>query len=462
MHRDIAGQTVTLSGADALAAWNAAVEGQLAHAADTPRHLARALDLDPHFALGHAARGLMLLTLARADMEPAIEAALAAARAALAQRPASPRETVFVAALSDWAEQSAPRRAAQRLEASLLTRPNDAVALKFAHAIRFMLGDRAAMLASLARAAPAYDDRHPLAGYVRGCLAFALEEQGEFAAAERAGRAAVALAPRDVRGRHAVAHVLEMTGRAAEGVAFLTDRACVAHANNLRFHVFWHLALFHLERGDAAAALRLYDEDIRAEKTDDFRDIANGASLLARLEFSGVKVGERWAELAAAARGRAQDGALIFADLHYLLALLGDGDETTGAALAARLAVDARAAPSSERRRAAASGALAAAGLLAFRRRNYAEAARLLGRARADLLSIGGSNAQRDVFEQAWIESLIRSGDHAAAAQALSRRLATRGSQNRWAARRLAALDPAPANRLAALAVMATPLALAH
>ncbi len=74
--------------------------------------------------------------------------------------------------------------------------------------------------------------------------------------------------------------------------------------------------------------LRLYDEEIRAEPTDDYRDIANGASLLARLELAGIPVGSRWEELAAKAEARIEDRRLVFADLHYLLALIGAAART--------------------------------------------------------------------------------------------------------------------------------------
>ncbi|NRB36802.1 MAG: archaeosortase/exosortase family protein, partial [Rhodobacteraceae bacterium] len=79
----------------------------------------------------------------------------------------------------------------------------------------------------------------------------------------------------------------------------------------------WHKALLLLDQGDNDAVLALYDEQVRSEKTDDYRDFSNASSLLMRLELEGVSVGDRWEELAALAETRTDDGCLIFADLHY-------------------------------------------------------------------------------------------------------------------------------------------------
>lgn len=461
MYYDLSGDVVTVANDAARLAWNDTLEALLAHAAATPEHLARTFAADPDFALAHATKGLMLLSLARPELLGAARDCLAKARASMLQRPVTRRERMVAEALALWLA-DAPRQAAKRLETILEAHPFDVLALKLAHGLRFMLGDQPEMLASLGRVVPGFAESHPLAGYVNGCYAFALEEQGFYAEAERVGRRAVQLSPRDAWGRHAVAHVLEMTGRADEGVAWLGDGRNWAHANNLRFHIVWHLALFRLERGETAEVLRLYDEEIRAEPTDDYRDIANGASLLARLDYAGVDVGSRWEELASRAEGRIHDGRLVFADLHYTLSLLGAGHQGGAETIARTLAEDAHLHPSGERREAARNGALAAFGLIAFSEGDYAEAARLLGAARSGLVAIGGSHAQRDVFEQAYAESLIRAGNLDRAADTLSDRLARRGGANLFAARRLAQLRGRPAGRLAALAVASTPLAMTH
>ncbi len=437
MYTDISGYPLTISNDAARVAWDKTVEGVLSHGAATPAHLDATLSADPHFAMGHAVKGILLLSLARRELLGVVQQALENALAAAALRPITTRENAFIEALRYWS-QGAPRKAAACLDASLMSHLRDALAIKLAQVIRFMIGDQEGMLASAQACAPGFDETHPLFGYVLGCYAFAMEESHHYGPAELIGRHAMESAPRDVWGRHAVAHVLEMTGRPEEGAAWLQDSSSWAHANNLRFHIVWHLALFMLERGDTPEALRIYDDAVRADKTDDFRDIANAASLLAQLEFRGVDVGARWEELADCGERRLRDGQLVFADLHYVMALLGAGRMDGAEAIGRALVEDSRSHASPERRDAAREGALVAYGLLAYREGNYFEATRLFERARDGLTCIGGSNAQRDVFEQAYIESLIKSDAHDRAGAVLRERIARRGGRNLYASQRLA------------------------
>jgi len=464
VHHDLSGDRITVSGDAARLAWNATLEALMAHAAATPEHLARTLGADPDFALAHAAKGLMLLTLARAELVAPARDCLGKARAAAVRRPVTRRETMVIEALALWLD-DAPRRAAERLEAILLAHPFDVLALKLSHGLRFMLGDQAQMLATLNRYAPGFGETHPLAGFVHGCHAFALEERGFYAQAERTGRRAVALSPRDAWGRHAVAHCLEMTGRAEEGARWLEATTDTwRHCTSFAFHISWHLALFLLDQGRTGEVLDLYDTEIRATRADDYRDLANGASMLARLEFEGVDVGDRWEELAELSARRVSDRRLVFADLHYATALLGAGATADAEALAGHMLADASRGTTHDGRVAAAAGVAAMEGLFAFHAGRYAEAARHLLRARPDLPRIGGSIAQRDLFEQMLAESLIRSGDLASAEAMLRERLLRRGGHNGFAARRLARLAGGrrPAGRVAALAMTMLAPAAAH
>jgi tetratricopeptide (TPR) repeat protein len=433
---DLSGMPTSLS-ADLIADWNRVIKGILSHAASTGPDLNRVLAAAPDFALGQAIRGVSCLLLGRAEMVAVAHAAYAAA---LTGAPATMREIAFVHALGDWL-QGRPTRAAARIQVILTLNPRDALAMKMIQAIHFVMGRPDAMRTSVEGVMPAWDD-HPARGYLLGCHAFALEETGEFARAERTGRAGVAIAPDDAWGLHAVAHVYDNTGRARDGLDWLQGReASWAHCNNFRFHVWWHRALMHLDLGEFDVALALYDADIRAEKTDDYRDISNAASLLSRLELEGVNVGNRWEELADLSESRATDGCLAFADLHYMLALCGGEREKAAAGLIARMQ-STRPAGNEAQRIIAHPGLHVAQGLQAFASGEYSVAWMHLRAGRNDLQQIGGSHAQRDVFDRITIEAALRGGYTEAAKALLRDRMVRRGGAlDGYAAARLSLIE---------------------
>ena len=176
--------------------------------------------------------------------------------------------------------------------------------MKISHAIRFILGDARGMRRSIERVMPAYGQDHAARGYLLGCHAFTLEETGDYDRAELAGRAGAGDCARRRMGAARGGACLRHDGRAPDaGIALIEGReAAWAHCNNFRYHVWWHKALMHLDLGETDTVLELYDTQIRADKTDDYRDISNATSLLMRLELEGVDVGDRWDELAGSPR----------------------------------------------------------------------------------------------------------------------------------------------------------------
>ncbi|KIC14458.1 tetratricopeptide repeat protein [Leisingera sp. ANG-DT] len=407
MTHDIFGQDSSLTDAAALQDWNAVQLGVLAHAAVTADHLGAVLKAVPEFALAHAIKGLSLLMLGRSELLPTAREALRDAKAFY--EGALPRERKYVDALENWLS-GHPSQAIQRMEEVLDIFPQDTLAMKLSHGIRFIMGDPAGMRASIERVLPSYDPDHAGRGYLLGCHSFSLEETGEYERAANAGRQALWMAPDDAWGLHAVAHVHDMTGNAKSGLEWLEGREDAwAHCNNFRYHVWWHKALMHLDLGQMDEAIALYDSEVRKDKTDDYRDISNATSLLMRLELEGVNVGPRWEELANLCASRTEDGSLIFADLHYLLALTGHRKEEAHR-LVQRIHADADAGGSEAKERMAAPGCAAADGLEAFGDGNYKAAFANLSTARATMQLAGGSHAQRDVFERITIDAGLRAG----------------------------------------------------
>jgi tetratricopeptide (TPR) repeat protein len=361
--------------------------------------------------MAHATKGLFCLMLGRSEMNETAQEAYQAALACAREGSPTAREMGYVRGLGAWLD-GRPSETVREMEAVLARWPEDALAMKISHATRFILGDRHGMRASVEALLPAYDAQNPARGYLFGCHAFCLEETGDYARAETAGRMGLSLSPDDAWGLHAVAHVFDMTCNARAGLDWLEGReGAWAHCNNFRYHVWWHKALMHLDQGEIDSVFALYDHEIRQDKTDDFRDISNGTSLLMRLELEGHDVGDRWEELADISERRADDACLIFADLHYMLALVGDNREAAIKRMMARLHRDAKKTNAGElMARMANPGLSAATGLEAFGEGDYKTAFLNLGRARRSMQLAGGSHAQRDVFERLTIDCAIRGG----------------------------------------------------
>lgn len=338
MLTDISTCSVSLTDRDALADWNGTTLGVLSHAQTTGDHLTSLLKRAPDFAMGHAMKGLACLMLGRSELIPVAQAASDEAQRCLANGGATERERLWCAALTDWLA-GMPSHSVARMEQALRLNPADTISMKLSHGIRFMLGDAQGMLRSIERVLPAHGDTHPLYGYLLGCHSFALEETGRYQQAEQVGLRGLRYAADDAWGLHAVAHVYDMTHLTDKGIQLIDgNQSAWSHCNNFRFHVWWHKALLHLDQGDIATVLDLYDTKVRDEKTDDYRDFSNASSLLMRLEIEDVDVGNRWVELADLAETRTNDGCLTFADMHYMLALIGETRPDAVARLNAQVA----------------------------------------------------------------------------------------------------------------------------
>jgi tetratricopeptide (TPR) repeat protein len=419
--------------------WRDFVSAFMAHGAAVPDRLKAVADAAPCAPALMAAKGLVFLLLGRREL--ADEARTLHAQATAALPGADRHDAMMVEALGAFLA-GRPSRAAAAFDEILVSHPGDAFALKMAQAIRFLCGDAAGMRRSADAAIAAFADGHPHAGYAHGCHAFACEETGDLVLAERAGRRALELAPDDAWGLHAVAHVHEMRGHPHKGRDWLAARPeAFAGCSNFRHHVWWHYALFELELGRTDAVLALYDTEIRRDPTDDYRDIANAVSLLARLEGEGVDVGHRWEELAAIAERRVDDACVVFADLHYLMALLAAGRDAAADRMIARMAAARDGSEFGEV--AVAAGAPAGGGLAALARGQHVAAFEQLSAARRQMKGIGGSNAQRDVFERLTIDAALRAGRVEEARALVKERAHGKGAFDSFAVSRLARCGPA-------------------
>ena len=263
---------------------------------------------------------------------------------------------------------------------------------------------------------------------------FGLNECAEYERAEGLGRRAVEMHPDDLWAVHAVAHILEMQGRLAEGKAWL-DYPDDAFDDRTPFrgHIWWHRAMYSLEAGDYDEVLALYDRVVQPDPSDFYLDVQNTASMLARLEYLGVDVGDRWQELADIAERQTGDHTLAFTEMHYMLALAATGRDAAAEKLLTSLR-DFAATPHNDAAAATNTVVLPVCeAALARVRGEHGRAVSLLLPLRYDLARTGGSHAQRDVFAQLLIEAAIGDGQLKLARALLSERVNGRpNSRGTW------------------------------
>ncbi len=211
--------------------------------------------------------------------------------------------------------------------------PHDVLAFRLHHFNAIWLGRPDRMQAEVEKVYPHWSADYPGWAMLLSCRCFAHEEAGNYTLAESAGRMAIEIDPGDLWGAHAIAHVLEMQGRRGEGIDWLKRlEPNWEGANNLKHHLYWHRAMFHIERREFDEVLKLYDtgfRDLASPLTqampDMYIDVQNAASMLFRLERQGVDVGDRWVELADKAETRIGDCLSAFTLPHWMMALAATG-----------------------------------------------------------------------------------------------------------------------------------------
>ena len=308
--------------------------------------------------------------------------------------------------------------------------PTDTLALRVAQRL-YMLGCFGAgvpdfphhLLAMMHQVAPANGDDWAFLGQ----YAFAHHETNQPGPAMELATRSLDGNPQNAVACHSVTHSYFEQGNAADGGRWLADwldgfdrRA----AYNV--HLSWHLALFELAQGRYGQALDLYETHIRPSvQARNLSNLADAASLMWRLQvYSGAAPGKPWDEVSKMAAPAADTPGAAFRDCHAALAFAGAGDADATQRLVDRLTAQGEQGDDLSRE----MTLPIAQGAAAFAAGDYDTAARLLGPTYPMLARIGGSHAQREVFEDTLLETYIRAGWYDAARTMLDERLARRSS----------------------------------
>jgi tetratricopeptide (TPR) repeat protein len=348
---------------------------------------------NPAMPMGYALKAwLYLLGTEAGGIAPARAAFLAAIRL-----PANRREALHLRAIAclldgHWHE-------AARVMAELSAEfPRDLLALQCGHQLDFFTGESRMLRDRVARALPAWSEGMPGYDALLGMHAFGLEECGEYAAAEAAGRRAVELEPRNSWAQHAVAHVMEMQGRRAEGIAWMrADPEAWTRESFFAVHNWWHVALFHLALGETDEVLALYDGPIAGANSAVVLEMIDASAMLWRLMLRGVDVGNRWQKLAERWQPHAASGNYAFNDMHAMMAFVGAGRGAEAAEIL-RAQEEAMRRGGDNAMFTREVGHPATLAMQAFAERRYEECARLLRPVIPVAWRFGGSHAQRSLL----------------------------------------------------------------
>lgn len=398
---------VTGATPDALELFETALAELQCYRGDPLATIDKAIAAAPGFVMAHLLKGHVgVLATERPSLELSRGALEATAGGGLSDREAGHRVAIEAFVAGRWEAGIAA------LERVLAEYPRDALALQAAHVMNFFVGDARNLRDCVARVRGAWDAQLPGYHALLGMHAFGLEECGDYARAEREGRAALQLQPLDAWAHHAVTHVFEMAGRIAEGAAWMTTRQLHWSENNFfAIHNWWHLALFHLDRGETEAVLALYDQRIRATGSRVVVDLIDASALLWRLYLRGVNVGARFGELADAWAPPSRDGYYAFNDVHAAMAFIGAGRAADLNDLLIVLEQVALATGVSNGAMTRDVGLPVFHALTAFAAGDYRRTITLLSDARPIAHRFGGSHAQRDLLDQTLAEAALRAGD---------------------------------------------------
>ncbi len=255
-----------------------------------------------------------------------------------------------------------------------------------------------------------------------GFLAMLAQDRGDLDTAHRLGTRSLELDPTSFSGGHPIAHVYFESGDHAHGLAWFeewfptTDQRAAFGG-----HLVWHAALHHLALGDGDGALARYP---RCGGSNAGGRLIDGPSLLWRCQLLGHvpsgtdPVTPRISDLA---RDFMTGVPMTFLGVHVALALATTGDADG----LRRFAHNAR---NFDAPGAATMLPELANGLAAYVEGDHVKAAEALLRFEPYQWSVGGSHAQREVFEDTLIHALVRAGRLEDASTRLQARLDRRPS----------------------------------
>jgi tetratricopeptide (TPR) repeat protein len=402
--QDAQGLKVTTHAQTAIAQINQFIAASLRYGREAESAILAAIAADPSCAIAHAYAAAYYLSQENAIARQQATPFLAAAQSLAAM--STEREQLYIHAILAWSKGAID--AAVHLHERLARQfPQDLISVQQGQYHYFYQGNKRGLVHIAEAVLPA--NRHQ--PELLSMLAFGLEQCHQLRKAEAIGRQATEMNRNNPWAHHAVAHVMEMQGRAAEGIAWMESLSDTwAQCNSMLYtHNWWHVALFYLKEQAYSTVLSLYDRQVWGGASPDSpKDQVGAISLLLRLELAGVMVGDRWQALVPFLSARLHEHALPFQDLHYIYALARAEQRESVQEMLLSMTHHAQRLEPNLRKTWTDLAIPTAQGLVAYAQRDWQQAIAQLKPVLPRLWAVGGSHAQRQIFHQLYQDAIRR------------------------------------------------------
>uniref|UniRef100_A0A672ZXM9 Tetratricopeptide repeat protein 38 n=1 Tax=Sphaeramia orbicularis TaxID=375764 RepID=A0A672ZXM9_9TELE len=371
---------------------------------------------DPNFVMGHViSTGLELVgTTSSTRVNERLASAVRRTVALANSQDITPREKLHVKAMELFSHGNFPK-AANVWEDILVDHPTDLLALKFAHDSYFYVGAQLPMRDSVARVLPYWKPHIPLSSYLKGMYSFGLLETRLYDQAEKIAMEGLAMTPDDAWSVHAVAHVYEMKAEVDKGLKFMEATQNDWQISDvLASHNYWHWALYFIEKVKIIMSfLRKRTRIPMYLYCDVSVQIANKVYSILTFVWTyvtGVCVKDHWRELLQVTQPHTDDHVTLFNDLHFLMVSLGAKDAGTSRSLLDGLQELAKEPGDNHQHQLAKTlGVPMCQAMMEYDQGNYSQTVDLLHPLRYRIVDAGGSDAQRDLFNQLLIHAAMKS-----------------------------------------------------
>lgn len=247
---------------------------------------------------------------------------------------------------------------------------------------------------------PLFRDEHSLS-IVHAWHSFGLSEKNLHTQAERHARMGLALEPRSGWSTHALAHVFEMTSRYDDGIRYMSQFESMWNfSNQISGHNYWHWSLYYLTKGEFESAANIFEQKLINQPGFDSLSL----SYLLFIEDSPVNqiVDKHYERIEGIIKPHRTNHYRSFIDVRLMMGLCVSKkydeaeqfmNESIGSEYLHGKNVNENLLRS----------------ILAYSREKYEECIELLWPIRYEIKQIGGSDAQRDVFNLMLINACLRS-----------------------------------------------------